>query len=214
MAQRCLFIFGCLLSVVLIGFGFIRLQSYDSAPGAAARPPASAPVALAAFSRQTRLPVLLMFVHPKCPCTRASLDELALLMAQESGRVSAHVVFALPSADTRQWLPSDLWRQASSIPGVHVVADPDGTLTRRFGSATSGQVLLYSAAGRLLFQGGITSARGHDGDNLGSQTILRLLNGERKAVASTPVFGCPLFATQSNHTKKVSSVCRIAQKHP
>ena len=38
---------------------------------------------------------------------------------------------------------------------------------QRFGAETSGQTLLYDRDGRLLFSGGTTGSRGHDGDNAG-----------------------------------------------
>jgi len=59
---------------------------------------------------------------------------------------------------------------------------------------TSGDLVLYDADGRLLFHGGITSARGHSGDNLGRSAIQALLWKEPAQTASTSSFGCPLFS--------------------
>ena len=48
--------------------------------------------------------------------------------------------------------------------------------------------------GSLVFSGGITAARGHEGDNHGRSAIEdHLLHGGAR-VAHTPVFGCDLFA--------------------
>jgi hypothetical protein len=73
--------------------------------------------------------------------------------------------------------------------------DIGGRVARRFGAATSGQGLLYDRAGRLRFQGGLTSARGHAGDNAGSAAIVALAQGRVPDTVETPVYGCPLFAS-------------------
>lgn len=82
---------------------------------------------------------------------------------------------------------------AASIPGVTVRADTDGAEARRFGARTSRHVVLYDSAGGVLFRGGITSLRGHAGDNAGATAIIALLKGERANAAESPVFGCPWF---------------------
>ena len=82
--------------------------------------------------------------------------------------------------------------QAAAIPGAQVLRDAGGVEAARFQAATSGQTLLYSAEGDLLFNGGITSARGHAGDNFGKSAIISLVNGGRAEHAETPVFGCTL----------------------
>jgi hypothetical protein len=72
----------------------------------------------------------------------------------------------------------------------------DGSLARQLGAETSGYVALYDANGRLLFSGGITRSRGHEGESAGRRTICALLAGEVVADPKTPVFGCPLFARE------------------
>jgi hypothetical protein len=56
----------------------------------------------------------------------------------------------------------------------------------------SGFTLLYDPAGRLRFAGGITSARGHEGDSFGQRRILAVLSGDPADRADAPVFGCSL----------------------
>jgi hypothetical protein len=84
-----------------------------------------------------------------------------------------------------------LWETAAAVPGVRVVRD-DGAEAWRFGARVSGQVMVYDHAGRLQFSGGITGARGHEGDNAGRDAIEALLAG-RPHAASAFVFGCLLF---------------------
>ncbi|MBI3721401.1 MAG: hypothetical protein HY248_02520 [Fimbriimonas ginsengisoli] len=104
------------------------------------------------------------------------------------------VLFSIPSGDPMGWSTSGLVQDASRIPGVRVVQDPDGALARRFGARTSGQTLLYDAPGRLTFNGGITALRGHSGDNDGSDAVVSLLLGQSPKHRLTPVFGCALFS--------------------
>ena len=112
-----------------------------------------------------------MLVHPQCPCSRASVSELAKLMAHAQGKVVAHVLFAKPEGAPADWTVGELWNAVSAIPGVHAQCDEGGMEARRFGAETSGQTMLFDAAGRLLFRGGITAARGHAGANAGSAAI-------------------------------------------
>ena len=87
---------------------------------------------------------LLVFAHPRCPCSRATIGELARIMAVDQGRVSATVFFYAPSTEAPDWDRTDLWRDASGIPGVRAAEDRDGSAARRFGAFTSGK-RCYSA---------------------------------------------------------------------
>lgn len=145
---------------------------------------------------------MVMMIHPHCPCSRASIGELALLMAEVPGRVNANVLFIKPHEFPEQWEKTDLWNSAARIPGVKFDVDDDAAEARFFGSQTSGQVMLYDINGQLLFKGGITASRGHSGDNDGRRAIVSLLTQHHEDRAETPVFGCPLSEQSSNdHTK-------------
>jgi hypothetical protein len=133
-----------------------------------------------------------MLAHPHCPCTRATIAELARLMTDADGRVDTHVLFLKPSEMEEGWERTDLWRRAGSIAGVRVVSDVDGREAARFGATVSGQVLLYDRTGRLVFRGGITGARGHEGDNLGRRQLASLIRTGNAAARESRVFGCSL----------------------
>ena len=145
-----------------------------------------------AGGRRAGAATLVMLVHPKCPCSRASIDELRVLLARAGGRVEARVFFYHPPGEGTQWARTGLWRTAAGIPGVAVEADPDGATARRFGARTSGQVVLYDSTGALVFAGGITGARGHAGDNPGLRAAVDALLASGPAASAAPVFGCPL----------------------
>ena len=137
---------------------------------------------------------LVMAVHPHCPCTRASIEMLARIMTRCRGLVTAHVAFCKPAGFPRDWEQTDLWRSAAAIPDIEVFCDEEGLEGRRFGAATSGHVLLFSPGGELLFSGGITVSRGHEGDNAGRDAVIAFLTVGKADRAQCPVFGCPLQA--------------------
>ena len=181
------------LWLLMIGAGAGLLWNYESTPGAAAATPDRWPAASRIEPAADRA-TLVMLAHPHCPCTRASINELARLMTQAQGRVTAYVLFVKPQGFSDDWAQSELWASAAAIPGVTPVLDDGGVEAGHFHAATSGQTVLYDAAGNLLFSGGITGARGHEGDNAGRTAIVSLLTSDEAEERGTPVFGCPLFA--------------------
>lgn len=137
-------------------------------------------------------PTLIFFAHPKCPCTRASLRELARLMTNVNGKLQVYVVFIRPQGEGDEWTETDLRASAEAIPNVRIVVDEDGRETKIFNGQTSGLNLLYDRHGNLRFNGGITSARGHEGESAGRRAIFEIVTQEAHQDAETPVFGCPL----------------------
>jgi len=175
-----------------VGAGLAVLLNYENRPGLPATPPARWP-ASSHLERATGRATLVMLLHPACPCSRASIEELDRLMARVNGLVTVHALFIKPRELADSWARTDLWQSAAAIPGVHVHQDDDGVEAGLFRAATSGQVLLYDAAGALLFSGGITPSRGHPGDNDGRQAVVALLTANAApAQARAPVFGCSL----------------------
>ena len=170
-------------------------EKIDTTPGTAAHPPAHLQKpALAALD--PKKPTLIMLVHPRCPCSRASLTELSRLAALCPNKANMSVLFLRPSGCPEAFAETDLRRQAEAIPGVSVVTDENGDAARRFGAATSGETLLYAPDGRLLFHGGLTGSRGHEGDNAGLSAVTAWLRGEA-APADMPVYGCPMTADRT-----------------
>jgi hypothetical protein len=170
--------------------GIAALARYSLTPGTSRAAAETWPVD-ARLPREAGRPVLVMLAHPKCVCTRASLTELAEVMAHAKGRVDAFVLFLHPEGMDDGWEQGELWHLAERIPGVTVLSDPGGAEAKRFGAATSGHVVLYGADGRLRFSGGITVARGHVGDSAGREALEHVLN-EGGAGGDTPVYGCAL----------------------
>jgi hypothetical protein len=150
--------------------------------------PAGSAIALSAHE-----PTLILFVHPLCPCTHASFHELENLLAEVPGKVSVVIVFTVPKGLPSDWKGGDLWQSAVALSGVRLTSDRDGVESRRFSVAGSGHCLLYSPSGALLFSGGITASRGHDGENPGRLALVSLITTGHAAINKTPVFGCSLL---------------------
>jgi hypothetical protein len=167
---------------ILVTGGFLAVARYESAPGEAASAPAAWPAG-------TRLApprgwTMVVFTHPQCPCTPATLHEIDRLRARLGDRFDLRVVLAGGDGPVRA--------AAARIPGVALVDDPGGAEAARFGATTSGHVFLFDGDGRLRFHGGVTPARGHEGDSAGADAVVSLVLGGEGA-ATAPVFGCPLF---------------------
>jgi len=176
-----------------VGVGLSLLTGYSAQAGEGAAAPVTWPSDSVLSPNQDEF-TLAMMVHPKCPCSRASIGELAKLMRRVDEKVDAHVFFTRPTKMKSNWEQTDLWDSASRIPGVTVHADPGGRQARLLGSKTSGQVVLYGRDQALLFAGGITPARSHMGDNRGTFAVERLVNEDSPLTDNTAVYGCELFS--------------------
>ncbi|MBI3550686.1 MAG: hypothetical protein HY078_16740 [Elusimicrobia bacterium] len=171
--------------------GFKVVLDYEGTPGVAASAPERWP-AETRFASGGGRSSLVLFAHPHCPCTKASLESLAWIAARAPRTLDAYVAFYRPSG-AADWDATPLIASARAIPGVRVLVDENGAEARRFGAETSGQALLYDAKGRLLFKGGITGARGHTGDNVGRNAVLALADGSLVQAPESSVFGCSLL---------------------
>jgi hypothetical protein len=184
---------------VIVASTFLML-GYANSPGTVGSPPVNWP-ASSSVPHATKHPTLVMFIHPRCPCSRASIGELAELMAHCQGQVNAHVFFLKPAGMPEDWAQTDTWREAAAIPGVTVHQDDSGWEAKLFNVETSGDLVLYDAKGQLTFHGGITAARGHFGDNSGESTVQALLLNQPAQINHTPVFGCSLFNCPTQTTR-------------
>jgi hypothetical protein len=179
-----LLIIGCLLSI-----------NYDNLAGTAA---INAPKS---WPKDTCLPrnqngyTLVVVAHPRCVCTRATISELAQIMTRLHGRAKTQVLFVRPEGFPLGWERTDTWYSAENIPGVAAICDLGGKEASRFGAATSGQLFIYDREGKLVFAGGITGSRGHEGDNVGLDEALSSMEDQQQNVRQTAVYGCPLTST-------------------
>lgn len=168
------------------------LLAFDHAPGAVRAVPTRWPSG-SVINPPAARPQLVVFVHPFCSCTVASINELARLLARQTPEHPAPAIeFFFYRPRKSEWGANTLWEKTEQLPGAHARWDDDGSEARRFGARTSGYALLYSPRGELLFQGGLTGARGHEGDNYGIERLAASLGSGQPASKPTPVFGCAL----------------------
>jgi hypothetical protein len=195
--------------IALLGFsafstliGMRALIAFDQTAGAAGAVPLRWPAA-SAIKRSGGRPELLVFAHPFCSCTAATLAELAhFSVRRKPGTAAPNITVLFFRPRNSEWAPdglwkndfskNDLWHQAQTLEEGHAAWDDDGQEARRFGARTSGYVLLYSSGGDLLFRGGVTGSRGHQGDNDGLDQLVASFDSRRLAPKTGRVFGCAL----------------------
>jgi hypothetical protein len=171
--------------VALVGFGLYVSFAYETTPSRAAASPTVWPAGTV-IARNEHGATLVLFAHPACPCTRASLSELAEIARAVPATARIEIVFVLAGS-----LADRSGELASEIPGAVVTIDT-GTEAARFGVATSGTVVVYDRDGRLQFSGGITGSRGHVGDNIGRRDATAALAGRIPEHHIHAAFGCAL----------------------
>ena len=181
------------LGLLLGGAAVVRYATTEGTRGAA---PDRWPGSELVTPREGRS-TLLLFAHPQCPCTAASLRELGNAIEAQGQQVDAYALFLDPGSMEEGWTRDDIWEVGEQQAGLTCLPDPDGSEAVRFGARTSGQVLLYDAQGRLGFQGGVTGSRGHDGPSRGRARLEAAMEAarggtSRAASASDAVFGCPI----------------------
>ena len=182
--------------LVLSLIGTVVLVAYSNSAGAQDHEARDLPDSLAAEMTPGRH-TLLMFVHPKCPCSRSSLSELARLMMSCAKQVDARVYFFQPAGQPDDWSHTDLWNSAARIPGVSVARDVDGQHALSMQAETSGQVFLFDPQRKMVFRGGITAGRGHEGDNYGRTAVENIVLHNHAERSMTPVFGCTILEIPS-----------------
>jgi hypothetical protein len=162
------------------------MMAFDSTPGKAALAPAHWPTQTA-LTRTPGRKQLVMFVHPECTCTLASLEQLRRLETLTGNSIAAEIVI-WHSAVSRK--PRDWNREGG---GAIVFDDKDGQESRLFGAQTSGQTLIYDENGTLAYAGGLTVFRAEPG---GDPLLKRILQGigpqGQQTALEMAVFGCPI----------------------
>ena len=181
--------FVCLLWAVGILMGLHELNAYSTTPS-------FTPAAMPPWPHHTQIPLasnrptLVLTLHPRCACSRATIHEFARLVSRLPTSPQLIILLYRPMGIAPSWAETSLVEQARRIPGVRLVPDPDGQEAARRGMPVSGHATLYSRTGQVLFSGGLTYARGHEGENEGSAAVFAIMAQRYPAVTQTPVFGC------------------------
>lgn len=161
----------------LVG-GLWFLSRYSFTPGLPAHAPTTWPLQ-SEIKPAKRLPTLVTFIHPNCTCSLATMAELERILPEISTKAKIVVVF------------EDV-KPIRTFDGVHTFLDPHGREADVFGAKTSGQTLLYDEYGILVFAGGLTPARSHEGDSVGKFAVVDFIQTRARVLASSDVFGCSM----------------------
>ena len=172
-----------------IAFGIGVMVRYDSTPGATQAAPDSWPTE-SAIPKREGVRSVVMFLHPKCPCSRATVAELEALMADVKGKADVSIVLLSPLNEV--WHDTAIARTVRAMPGVSVRQDVSAREATAFRARVSGETFVYAENGSLLFHGGITGARGRPGINPGRQAVLELALRNSSPVTQTPTYGCSI----------------------
>ena len=191
--KRMTYVLAGLLWMIGLVVGYFQLLAFSQKPGASG----VASENLLPELRSWRAPgrsLVLVALHPRCSCSTATADELADLLGWTPEAFDLVLVSFVPMPEVGDWpkpkVPTPLERFHPRI-----VADPNGRLAERLGAQTSGHVLVYDAADRLVFSGGVTPGRGHHGDTEGQRTLREFFAGRTNVAGSAVlarVFGCAI----------------------
>lgn len=183
----------------------------DGEPTPIAAWPSDAAVSLAADR-----PTVLLFLHPRCPCSAASLTELesALAAIPSDRRPQVQVIAAVPTKHDSKWTESPTVVRSQELPNSSLLIDVGGFESHKFGAASSGHVMAFAPTGELRYSGGVTLSRGHAGDNVGRMSLIRTLadgTTDDSVVEEFPVFGCRLCLPDSRCVEKAGVAASSAQ---
>ncbi|WP_286766000.1 MULTISPECIES: RedB [Rhodopirellula] len=186
------------LSMLLLPglIGMTQLVSYSSQPGKVGQSvPELLPCSLSGEEpfRGADQTTVLIFYHPHCPCTRATIRCMERMIASFASQPNIVAYAFIPSGEVDSWIESETTDKLRSFGNVSIVADHDAKASRQFDVATSGHVLVYNDA-RLSFSGGITPSRGHEGSCDSGAAFLNSINGESNQRVKWPVFGCAIVS--------------------
>lgn len=183
-----------------IGLGAVSLHSFD---GVVADSPKNS-----CWPQDSRLVQddrerLVIFIHPQCPCTIATLSELEAILVRKTVPTTCVI-----SATDPEWLTSKVMQQIKKLQthysaSIDIFLDTDGSEGERFEAIASGHCMYFDRHGKKVFSGGITASRGHVGDSDARYRLLELIQMEPdgvdvEVVNCFPVFGCRLPTNMSS----------------
>jgi hypothetical protein len=172
---------------------------YEGTPGEAATVPTQWPQNCSIKPNPAKQ-TLLFFLHPRCACSLASMQEFKHALQHfartanlSSENIDINCVFTCPDTNYTEWTNTVLVNRAREIPDATIRFDRNGTIINQFHVTTSGHVLLYSKNGKLMYSGGVTLARGHEGNNKNREAFENAMSDSTTSSDECPVFGCKLL---------------------
>ncbi len=172
---------------VIIALGMLQFYRYETREGAKEVSNKSWPEGTSLSYSKSKFS-WVMGIHPKCPCSLATVGNLERLFRyiEEPFHITA-LVRQDPLSDESK---SKVVRRLSKLPQVSIFFDERGETAAKFGMLTSGDSRIYNRSGELIFAGGITINRSHEGWSPGASLILEQMSKGSKKSVELPVFGC------------------------
>ena len=187
---------------ILLVAGTISLAAYSNRPGIDGATISNWPDETDMVLRDDSL-TLVLFLHPKCPCSVATVRELERTLGSNFKSVDLQIGLYCPPSKPDDWTETSLKKLAERIAPGATFVDRSAEEADRFGVSTSGHLLAFSTSGKCLFSGGVTGSRGHEGENRGSLELRKITHGEQRPFFKQPVFGCPLLGSTQNNDCEV-----------
>src|SRR5437867_11128633 len=113
-----------LLWLGLIVGGYAWLFRYSFAAGKTIAAPSSLPAALATAKPSGRAQ-LFVALHPRCPCSRATVRELAKILTRSARASDVTVLMYKPADQPDRWLEGALAEDCRRM-NCQIRPDPDG----------------------------------------------------------------------------------------
>lgn len=176
--------------LVAVCFSIAWFSKYESTAGAIG-PQNRAWPASTTLPRNLNGPTIVLFLHPKCPCSTASIRQL---FEFTDGVKDAAIVtvLVLPTGTDESFAQGPVIDLLEREYQHRPIVDREGKEAELFGAQTSGQAYAYGLEARLLFCGGLTPARGQTGYTPSLHKLRTALQHRDSGPTSCPVFGCPL----------------------
>ena len=111
----------------VVVLGLLYLEAYADRPGDSGAPPAVWP-AQSRVKRDGRRPTVLIFLHPQCPCSRASLAELVHVVERCRTRVLRSTPCCWPVQAFDRWGRSRIEQDLAGIPKSPVSTKTEAVL--------------------------------------------------------------------------------------
>ena len=182
---------------VAVLIGAATLLQYSLFEGARADVPLRQPEKQSVTAAEKSKADVFVFVHPHCPCSRATVTQLNRLTERSDSEAIIHVLFFCPDSQPDAWTRTTLWAEAAKNDELVCSIDRGGRRAAEFGVRTSGHVVAFDPTGQRTFSGGITGSRGHAGACRGSDVLMNIIQGREVCSTELPVFGCAFVGADS-----------------
>src|SRR4051812_19393355 len=98
----CRLLLPAIVWLASIAAGGFSIYTYETSPGRQLEAPGDWPQS-SAIARSRERPTMLVFVHPRCPCTRATIDELSRIVVENPQALYVKVLYYKPADADSAW---------------------------------------------------------------------------------------------------------------